>query len=79
MPDYRFCVALRRPDGTLDTPVREEVITACNAAYAIGIAKRIQVDMVGTGTNSIYLTSPNGHVIWSLRLGEVWLETPTEG
>jgi hypothetical protein len=74
MHDYRFCVALRRPDGTLDVPVREEVITACTADYAIGIAKRIHVDMIGSGTNSIYLTGPNGHVIWSLRLGDVWLD-----
>ena len=37
-------------------------------------AKRIHVDMTGSGTNSIYLTDSNGHVIWSLRLAEVWLE-----
>lgn len=47
---------------------------ARDADEAIKAAKRIHVDMVGTGTNSIYLTSPNGHVIWSLRLGEVWLD-----
>jgi len=47
---------------------------AGNADEAIKMAKRINVDMVGTGTNSIYLTDPAGHVIWSLRLGEVWLD-----
>jgi hypothetical protein len=30
--------------------------------------------MIGSGTNAIYLTGPNGHVIWSLRLGDVWLD-----
>ncbi|GJE52810.1 hypothetical protein GOFOIKOB_5884 [Methylobacterium tardum] len=47
---------------------------AGDADEAIEVAKRIHVDMVGTGTNSIYLTDPAGHVIWSLRLGEVWLD-----
>jgi hypothetical protein len=71
---YRFCVALRHLDGTLDPPVREESIMARTADEAIEAAKRIHVDMVGTWTNSIYLTDPAGHVIWSLRLGEVWLD-----
>lgn len=71
---YRFCVALRHPDGKLDAPVREESIMAWNADEAIEAAKRIDVDMVGTGTNAIYLTDPAGHVIWSLRLGEIWLD-----
>jgi hypothetical protein len=75
---YRFCVALRHSCGTLDTLVREESIMAKNAAAAIDAAKRIHVDMVGTGTNSIYLTDAAGHVIWSLRLGEVWLDTASE-
>lgn len=75
---YRFCVALQHPSGTLDTPVREESIMAKNAAAAIDAAKRIHVDMVGTGTNAIYLTDPAGHVIWALRLGEVWLSTASE-
>jgi hypothetical protein len=74
MHHYRFCVALRHPDGTLDAPVREESIMAVSTAEAIEAARRIHVDMVGTGTNSIYLTDPAGHVIWSLRLGEVWLD-----
>jgi hypothetical protein len=30
--------------------------------------------MAGTGANAIYLTDAKGHVIWSLRLGDVWLE-----
>ena len=47
---------------------------ASNADEAIEAAKRIHVDMVGTSTNSIYLIDPAGHVIWSLRLGEVWLD-----
>jgi len=71
---YRFCVALRHLDGTLDAPVREESIMARNAEEAIRAAKQIPVDMVGTWTNSIYLTDPGGHVIWSLRLGESWLD-----
>jgi hypothetical protein len=71
---YRFCAALRHLDGTLDAPAREESIMARNADEAIEVAKRIHVDMVGTGTNSIYLTDPAGHVIWSLRLGELWLD-----
>jgi hypothetical protein len=78
MQQYRFCVALRRPDGTLDTPVREEIIAAARASDAILAAKRIPVDMVGTGTNAIYLLDPIGHVIWSLRLGDVWLEQADE-
>jgi hypothetical protein len=73
MHHYRFCVALRHLDGRLDAPVREESIMATNAAEAIETARQIHVDMVGTWTNSIYLTDPAGHVIWSLRLGEVWL------
>lgn len=71
---FRFCVALRHPDGRLDAPVREERMLASNADEAIEAAKRIHVDMVGTSTNSIYLIDPAGHVIWSLRLGEVWLD-----
>lgn len=47
---------------------------AKDAAEAIEAAKRIHVDMIGTGTNSIYLTDPAGHVIWSLSLGDVWLD-----
>ena len=74
MHHYRFCVALRHPGGTLDAPVREESIMARTADEAIEAAKRIHVDMVATGTNSIYLTDPRGNVIWSLRLGEVWLD-----
>lgn len=74
MPVYRFCVALRHLDGALDAPAREESITALDADEAIAAAKRIHVDMIGTGTNSIYLTDPAGYVIWSLRLGEVWLD-----
>ena len=74
MQHYQFCVAFRRSDGTLDAPVREEIIAATNAAEAIEAAKRIHVDMIATGTNAIYLTDTNGHVIWSLRLGDVWLE-----
>jgi hypothetical protein len=46
---------------------------ARDAAEAIEAAKRIHVDMIGTDANAIYLTGPNGHVIWSLRLGDVWL------
>ena len=72
MPAYRFCVALRHLDGTLDPPVRVESIMAESAAEAIDAAKRIDVDMVGTWTNSVYVTDPAGHVVWSLRLGEVW-------
>lgn len=78
MHHYRLCVAFRRPDGTLDAPVLEESIMACTATYAIGIAKRMHVDMVGLDANSIYLTDPGGHVIWSLRLGDVWLEPVPE-
>ncbi|MGH1587721.1 hypothetical protein ACRBEV_04380 [Methylobacterium phyllosphaerae] len=44
------------------------------ASEAVLAAKGIHVDMIATGTNAIYLTGPNGHVIWSLRLAEVWLE-----
>jgi len=73
MQHYRFCVALRRPDGTVDAPVREEIIVAASAPEAIEAAKRIPIDMIGSGTNAIYLINPNGHVIWSLRLGERWL------
>ena len=71
---YRFCVALRHLDGALDAPAREESIMARDADEAIAAAKRIHVDMIDTGTNSIYLLDPAGHVIWSLRLGEVWLD-----
>ncbi|MGH1571942.1 hypothetical protein ACRAWG_16145 [Methylobacterium sp. P31] len=78
MHHYRFCVALRRSDGTVDAPVREESIMARDVAEAIKEAKRIYVDMVGSDANTIYLTSPNGHVIWSLRLGGVWLAPPDE-
>ena len=74
MRAYRFCVALRRSDGTLEPPVREETIIAASAAEAVEAAKRIHVDMIGSGTNAIYLTDASGHVIWSLRLGDVWLE-----
>ena len=73
MHHYRLCVALRRSDGTVDAPVREESIMARDAAEAIEATKRIHVDMIGTDANAIYLTGPNGHVIWSLRLGDVWL------
>lgn len=59
MGEYRFCVALCRREGTLDPPVREQVITA----------KRILIDVVGLGANAIYLTDLNGHVIWPLHLG----------
>ncbi|WP_408902966.1 hypothetical protein [Methylobacterium radiotolerans] len=78
MQHYRFCVALRRPDGTLDTPVREEIIAATRAEDAVLAAKRIHVDMIGTGTNAIYLLDPIGHVIWSLRMGDVWLDPDDE-
>lgn len=71
MNHYQFCVALRRPDGTLDAPVHEEIIAATNAADAIEAAKRIHVDMIGLGANASYLTDAKGHVIWSLRLGDV--------
>jgi hypothetical protein len=74
MHHYRLCASFRRPDGTIDAPVREESIMARDAAEAIGAAKRIHVDMIGSGTNAIYLTGPNGHVIWSLRLGDIWLD-----
>ncbi|MGH1592330.1 hypothetical protein ACRBEV_32930 (plasmid) [Methylobacterium phyllosphaerae] len=47
---------------------------ARDTAEAIEAAKQIHVDMIGTRTNSIYLTDPAGHVIWSLVLGEVWLD-----
>jgi parvulin-like peptidyl-prolyl isomerase len=50
------------------------IVLAKNAAEAIEAARQIHVDMIGTWTNSIYLTDPSGHVIWSLRLGEVWLD-----
>jgi hypothetical protein len=73
MHHYRFCVALRHADGTLDAPVREKSIMAKDGVKAIEAAKRIHVDMIGSGTNAIYLTGPNGHVIWSLRLNDVWL------
>jgi hypothetical protein len=46
---------------------------------AIKAAKRIPVEMIGTGTNAIYLLDPIGHVIWSLRLGDVWLVQGPEG
>ncbi|MGH1572073.1 hypothetical protein ACRAWG_17015 [Methylobacterium sp. P31] len=51
---------------------------ARNGAEAIEAAKRIHVDMIGSDANSIYLTEPSGHVIWSLRLGDVWLEPAPE-
>jgi hypothetical protein len=73
MHHYRFCVALRRPDGTVDAPVREDSIIARNAAEPIEAAKHIRVDMISSDANAIFLTGPNGHVIWSLRLGDVWL------
>lgn len=73
MHHYRFCVAFRRPDGTLDAPIREEIIAATRADDAILAPKRIPIDMAGTGTNAIYLLDPKGRVIWSLRLGDVWL------
>lgn len=74
MREYRFCVALRRSDGTLDAPVCEESILAASTAEAIEAAKRIHVDMIGLDANALYLTGPSGHVIWSLRLGDIWLE-----
>jgi hypothetical protein len=54
--------------------VREESIMAKDGVEAIEAAKRIHVDMIGSGTNAIYLTDPSGHVIWALRLGDVWLD-----
>lgn len=71
--EYRFSVAFRRPDGTLNAPVREEIITARTADDAVLAAKRIHVDMIGSGTNAIYLIDAKGRLIWSLRLGDVWL------
>ncbi|MHB2211582.1 hypothetical protein [Methylobacterium sp. CM6257] len=53
--------------------MREDSIIARNAAEAIEAAKRIRVDMISSDANAIFLTGPNGHVIWSLRLGDVWL------
>ncbi|MGX9984597.1 hypothetical protein [Methylobacterium fujisawaense] len=73
MTHYQFCVALRRPDGTLDAPVREEIIAATSVADAVGAAKRIHVDMIGSDANAVYLTDPSGRLIWSLRLCDVWL------
>lgn len=71
MRDYRFCVALRRADGVVDEPMREERISAKDAADAIALAKDIDVDMVGLRANAIYLVGPDGHVVWSLRLADV--------
>lgn len=73
MQAYRFCMALRHPDGTLDAPVREEIIMARSAADAVEKAKNIDADMLGMNANSVYLTDASGHVIWSLRLGDVWV------
>jgi hypothetical protein len=72
MLDFRFCVALRRSGGVLDAPVREETITATSAAEAIEVARGTHVDMIGLDANVIYVTDANGHVLWSLRLGDVW-------
>lgn len=73
---FHFFVAFRRLDGTFDTPVREESIVARTADEAIETAKSIHVDMIGTGSNAVYLTASSGQVIWSLRLSDVWLEPP---
>jgi hypothetical protein len=58
--------------------VRAESITARNGAEPIEAAKRIHVDMIGSDANAIYLAAPNGHVIWSLRLGDVWQAQDSE-
>ncbi|MCJ2094946.1 hypothetical protein MKK67_20930 [Methylobacterium sp. J-072] len=71
MRDYRFCVALRRADGTLDKPLHEEVITAEDGTSAIALAKAIDVDMLRLRANAIYLVDPHGYVAWSLRLADV--------
>ncbi|MGH1574806.1 hypothetical protein ACRAWG_34390 [Methylobacterium sp. P31] len=72
MLDFRFCVALRHSGGLLDAPVREETITAGSAAEAIEVARRIHVDMIGLDANVIYVADADGHVLWSLRLVDVW-------
>lgn len=71
MRDYQFCVAVRRTDGLLEAPVREEVITAKDGAHAVALARAIDVDMVGLRANAVYLVDPDGHVLWSLRLADI--------
>jgi hypothetical protein len=78
MQHYRFCVARRRPDGTLDTPVREEIVQLPYTGDTILAAMRTPIDMIGSGTNAIYLTAPKGDVIWSLCLRGVGLEHAAE-
>jgi hypothetical protein len=51
------------PSGTRDAPVREKIVTAENAPEAVSAAKRTPIDMVGPGTNAIYLTVAKGHGI----------------
>lgn len=74
MTDYRFCVALRRPDGVFDEPVHEEIVTATDGADAIALAKGVNVDMIGLRANAIYLVDPNGHIVWSLRSADILID-----
>ncbi|MGH1592391.1 hypothetical protein ACRBEV_33270 (plasmid) [Methylobacterium phyllosphaerae] len=53
--------------------MREEIIMAASGGDAVEKAKGIHVDMLGLDANSIYLSDASGRVIWSLRLGDVWL------
>ncbi|SDO55427.1 hypothetical protein SAMN05216360_12719 [Methylobacterium phyllostachyos] len=70
MRDYRFCVALRAPDGLLSAPVYEEVITAKDAADAVVLAKAVELNMSNLKANALYLVDANGHVAWSLRIAD---------
>jgi hypothetical protein len=62
MRDYRFCVALRGSNGAVGELVREEILTAHDAADAIALAKNVDVDMIGLWANAIYQTDLSGHV-----------------
>ena len=67
----RRFAALRRSDGTLDAPVHKATVKAQSGAEILEAVRRIQVGMSGSDASPIYLTDPNGDLIWSLRRGGV--------
>ncbi|AWN51524.1 hypothetical protein [Methylobacterium sp. 17Sr1-1] len=70
MPAYRLRGAVRAPNGEIEPPLIDEVVTAADRQEAVRLANARETTPADEQVNALWLVDEAGTLIWSLRLAD---------